>query len=106
MSRGHSGGGQAASHWRLLVDHGSVTSDVLGWQYEGNGTKCDPFVVTWLDADPRNPLTWSKPYKWMITLTMASATLAVSFCSSAFSGGLPLPSPRIATHKEEGKVIG
>lgn len=88
-----SGKGQAGKgpssvpQWKLILDQGLVLDEVLNWNYEGKGTEEDPFVVEWIENDPRNPMLFSKPKKWVIALTMAFATLAVSFCSSAFSGG-------------------
>lgn len=75
------------SHWKLLTDQGVLTNEVINHKFEGSGTEEDPFVVEWLDNDPRNPMTWSKAKKWASCFSMAVATLAVSFCSSAFSGG-------------------
>jgi hypothetical protein len=75
-------------HWRIIIDQGIVTPEIEQWQYEGKGTQKEPFAVTWIDNDPRNPMTWSETYKWMITVAMALATLTVAFTSSAFSGGM------------------
>ncbi|GLC70796.1 MFS siderochrome iron transporter 1 [Pleodorina starrii] len=54
--------------------------------YPGSGTNEDPYVVDWLDTDAENPQKWPTVYKWAITMLMATATLAVGFCSSAYSG--------------------
>ncbi|KAJ9627755.1 hypothetical protein H2203_002968 [Taxawa tesnikishii (nom. ined.)] len=75
-------------HWRLVAEQGIVTQDILDWKYKGAGTEEDPFVVTWIDNDPRNPMLWSEWKKWSITFLVAIATLAVAFVSSAFSGGV------------------
>jgi hypothetical protein len=83
------GGTRWIPHWRLIIDQGVTTPEIEKWNYEGNGTEDDPYAVTWIDDDPRNPMTWRGSYKWMITLSMAFSTLAVSMCSSAFSGGIP-----------------
>lgn len=82
------GGPTTVSHWRLVRDQACVTPEVLKWHYEGSGTEEDPFVVAWIDNDPRNPMLWSKVKKWSITMLVAVATLAVAFVSSAFSGGV------------------
>ncbi|KAF4534232.1 MFS multidrug transporter [Lasiodiplodia theobromae] len=84
-----SGQGPASiPHWRLVVDQALVTPEVLNWKYEGSGTAEDPYVVKWIENDPRNPMGWSKKYKYCLSVTMALATLAVAFCSSAYSGAL------------------
>jgi len=75
-------------HWRIITDQGIVTPEIEQWPYEGKGTEEEPYAVTWIENDPRNPMTWSGIYKWLVTITMAFATLTVSFTSSAFSGGI------------------
>lgn len=52
-----------------------------------SGTEEDPYIVTWIDNDPRNPMMYSSAKKWGLTMMVAFATLAVAFVSSAYSGG-------------------
>ncbi|OCK82622.1 MFS general substrate transporter [Lepidopterella palustris CBS 459.81] len=75
-------------HWKLLIEQGVVTPAIRNWNYDGQGTEDDPYVVEWIENDPRNPMRWPNAKKWTSSLVMAGATLAVSFCSSAFSGGI------------------
>lgn len=42
--------------------------------YAGNGTESDPYVVTWLEADPENPHNYGFGYKWAITMMCAYRT--------------------------------
>jgi hypothetical protein len=56
--------------------------------YRGSGTIEDPYVVEWIPNDRRNPMDWPQWKKWVITMTMAFATLAVSLVSSAYTGGV------------------
>ncbi|KAL1625282.1 hypothetical protein SLS54_003370 [Diplodia seriata] len=81
-------GPRSIPHWKLVVDQALVTPEVLNWKYEGSGTVEDPYVVKWIEDDPRNPMAWSKTYRYCLSVTMALATLAVAFCSSAYSGAL------------------
>ncbi|KAI9807024.1 MAG: hypothetical protein M1825_005741 [Sarcosagium campestre] len=76
------------SHWRLVVDQARVTPEIVENAYNGSGTEKDPYVVTWIEDDPGNPMGFSMWKKWAITITVAFATLAVAFCSSAYSGGV------------------
>jgi hypothetical protein len=87
-------------HWRLIIDQGIITPEIESWPYEGLGTEEEPYAVTWIDNDPRNPMIWSYPYKWMVTIAVAVATLAVSFTSSAFSGGIRGLMAQFGTGKE------
>ena len=75
-------------HWRIIIDQAIVTPEIEQWPYGGKGTEEEPYAVTWIDNDSRNPMVWSRTYKWLVTITMAFATLTVSFTSSAFSGGI------------------
>lgn len=81
-------GRQGIPHLKLLLEQGIVTDEIANYDYEGSGTEEDPYVVEWIENDPRNPMEWSQTKKWIGCLCMAFATLAVSFCSSAFSGGV------------------
>lgn len=81
-------GREGISHWKMIFDQGVVTNDIVNWEYEGAGTEEDPHVVEWLPNDPRNPMTFAKTKKWIMALAVANSVLVVSFCSSAFSGGI------------------
>ena len=75
------------NHVRMLLSFSYITPEVLNYKYAGEGTTESPYVVEFHPNDPRNPQGFSVLRKWMITLLMALATLAVSFTSSAYSGG-------------------
>lgn len=74
-------------HFRQVLDQAGITPEVQAWPYQGSGTKDDPYVVVWIDQDPRNPMNYSQTTKWAITMMNGIAALAVSFASSAYSGG-------------------
>ncbi|TFB04787.1 hypothetical protein CCMA1212_002927 [Trichoderma ghanense] len=76
------------SHWRVLLDQTGVTQQVLEHNYSGQGTTESPYLVEFLPGDRWNPMTFKDSFKWTITLIQASATLSVSFASSAYSGGV------------------
>ena len=70
------------------MNQGVLTPEIIDWHYKGSGTEEDPYIVQWIDDDPRNPMEYSEVKKWSITMTVAMATLAVAFVSSAYSGGV------------------
>lgn len=74
--------------WRLLIDQKGITKEVLNHQYDGSGTEDDPYVVSWLKNDPRNPMQFSMTRKATATFATAVATFVVSLTSSAYSGSL------------------
>lgn len=74
--------------WRMVVDQGAITQDILDYPYPGSGTEQDPFEVSWLPDDPRNPMRFSMWRKIMITVTVSIATLVVAVGSSAYSGSI------------------
>ncbi|KYK57778.1 Major facilitator superfamily domain, general substrate transporter [Drechmeria coniospora] len=76
------------SHWSVLLDQAGVDDRVLQHTYFGNGTLESPYLVDFLPDDARNPTTFSRRMKWSITIIAALSTLAVSFASSAYSGGV------------------
>ncbi|PWY66430.1 MFS general substrate transporter [Aspergillus heteromorphus CBS 117.55] len=75
-------------YWRLLTDQGVLTQEIIDHHYPGSGTDEDPYAVTWLPQDPRNPMQFSAKKKWTYTMVMAIATLAVALVSSAYTGGV------------------
>lgn len=73
-------------HFKQIIDQGVVTQDIIDYPYKGSGTEDDPYIVSWIDDDPRNPMRWGEMKKWSIVVVVAVATLAVSWISSAYSG--------------------
>ena len=73
-------------HFKLVFSHALVTPEVLAWDYEGEGTTDKPYIVEFIENDPRNPMHFSQLKKWSLTVIVAIATLAVAFVSSAYSG--------------------
>ncbi len=69
-------------------DHAGVTQAVLEWKYSGEGTEESPYVVDFLPDDPKNPMAFPQGKKWLITILQAISVLAVSFVSTAYSGGI------------------
>ena len=82
-----SGKPKQINHFRQVLDQAGITPEVENWNYDGSGTEEDPYVVVWIDNDPRNPMLYSEVKKWSLTMLVAFATLAVAFVSSAYSGG-------------------
>lgn len=76
------------SYWRTVADQAGVTSEVLNYPYAGSGTESDPYLIQWIPKDPRNPMLWSRPKKWFITMMVSLTTLAVALLSSAYTGGI------------------
>lgn len=75
-------------YWRLVTDQGVVTQEIIDYQYPGAGTDDDPYAITWIQDDPRNPMLFSEVKKWTFTMLVAIATLAVALVSSAYTGGV------------------
>lgn len=74
--------------WRKVIDQAGVTPEVQSHPYPGSGTEQDPYLISWIPNDPRNPMLFSEKSKWGITMVTAFATLAVALVSSAYSGGV------------------
>lgn len=62
-------------HFKRILTQGVVNSDIQNAHYNGSGTEEDPFIVSWLDHDPVNPMNYSSIKKWGITMMVALATL-------------------------------
>lgn len=74
-------------YFKQLSDKAGITPEVEAWKYAGSGTEEDPYAVTWIDHDPRNPLLYPAATKWAIAILVGLHTLTVSFVSSAYTGG-------------------
>lgn len=66
---------------------GLASVDVLLYPFPGEGTVEEPYMVSWLENDPANPLNFSKGKKWLNALILALAVWTVSIASSGFSQG-------------------
>lgn len=75
-------------YWRLVLDQKVVTPEVVNYPYAGSGTEDDPYVVSWIPNDPRNPMEFSEIQKWSYTVLVSFVTLTVALVSSAYSGGM------------------
>ena len=75
-------------YWRQVLDQGAVTQDIVQFDYPGSGTEQDPYVVSWIPNDPRNPMLLQTWRKVTITLVVSMATFAVAIASSCYSGAI------------------
>lgn len=66
---------------------GLVTKEVLLYDFPGEGTLDDPYMVSWMENDPANPLNFTKGKKWLNAMILAVAVWTVSIASSGFSQG-------------------
>ena len=74
--------------WRQVKDQAAFTQDVLDYKYPGSGTEEDPFLVSWIPNDPRNPMLMTTAKKVGITIVVSTAALAVAVASSAYTGAM------------------
>jgi hypothetical protein len=65
-------------HWRQVFDSSGITPEVEAWNYSGSGTEDDPYAVTWIDRDPRNPMLYTALTRWTLMMIVAMAALMVS----------------------------
>ncbi|EXJ69961.1 uncharacterized protein A1O5_07034 [Cladophialophora psammophila CBS 110553] len=84
-SQKHAPSSTKVPHWRLVVSQSLVTEEVLNHRYRGSGTDEDPYIVEFIPSDPRNPMNFPDWKKWALTLSVAFATLAVAFVSTAYT---------------------
>ncbi|KAK6834298.1 Major facilitator superfamily domain- general substrate transporter [Apiospora arundinis] len=87
-AQGKSSGSVIGNHFKLLLDQGGVTPEVIAWRWSGNGTEEDPYLVDYMDHDPKNPMKFSQVKRWSIMMVQAVAVLAVAFASTAYSAGV------------------
>lgn len=74
--------------WRMIFDPGFVPQSIIEHEYTGSGTESDPYQVSWIENDPRNPMLFSPVARWLITILVGIETLSVALVSSAYSGSI------------------
>ena len=74
---------------KMLYDQGIVSAPVVQYTYAGRGTQSHPYLVDFIDNDPRDPLNFPAWIKWSLTQVVALITLTVSFISSAYASAIP-----------------
>lgn len=75
-------------YFKKLYDQEGLIPEVVNYNYQGQGTAENPYLVEFIPNDPRNAMTFSRFKKWSITIVNAVGTLAVTFASSAYSGAV------------------
>ncbi|KAH7256148.1 major facilitator superfamily domain-containing protein [Fusarium tricinctum] len=66
----------------------AFTIRLLDQKYPGNGSTESPYLINFLPDDPQNAMLLPTWKKWAFTCFQALATLATTFASSAYSGGI------------------
>ncbi|KAJ5155404.1 MFS general substrate transporter [Penicillium capsulatum] len=74
--------------WRLVFNRDGMTEKCANYIFEGTGTDEDPYQVSWLEDDVRDPMNFSLCFKWALTLLVGLDTFAIALVSSAYSGAL------------------
>lgn len=87
-SQHHAPSPKKVPHWRLVASQSLVTEEVLNHHYKGSGTEENPYVVEFIPNDPRNPMNFPEWKKWFLTVSVAVATLAVAFVSTAYTASI------------------
>ncbi|KAL8700837.1 MAG: hypothetical protein Q9201_005230 [Fulgogasparrea decipioides] len=72
-------------HTHLMLHHGVLDAHTAKYKFPGSGTQEDPYIVGWVENDPRNPLHFNDSRKWLWSLLMALATMAVALTTSAYT---------------------
>ena len=72
----------------MLTIEDIVTSEVLEHDYAGSGTPDDPYIVMFLEDDPRDPMGFPLWLRWVLCFAAGYVTFSVAFLSSAFTGSI------------------
>ncbi|KAI1395415.1 major facilitator superfamily domain-containing protein, partial [Hypoxylon fuscum] len=73
---------------KVLAVQGYVTPEMLSHVYRGEGTEDEPYLVTFLDDDPRDPMQFSPSLRWSLCCVAGYVTFSVAFISSAYAAGV------------------
>ncbi|KXJ97742.1 major facilitator superfamily transporter [Microdochium bolleyi] len=75
-----------STYFSRLFDQAGMSQAVVDHEFPGKGTEENPFLVDFIPNDPKNPMTLPNWKKWTYMMLHATAVLAVTFVSSAYSG--------------------
>ncbi|KAM3075431.1 hypothetical protein ACMFMG_007581 [Clarireedia jacksonii] len=73
------------SYLNLMLHHGCINSAISEYEYPGSGTLQDPYVVSWIPNDPRNPNLARDSTKWFWTMLCSFSNFAVTIATSAYA---------------------
>lgn len=76
------------SFWRLMTDQHVITQEILDHGYPGSGSEDDPYVVSWVPNDPRNPMNFPMARKVVVVFVTGFSALIISLSSSGYSGSM------------------
>lgn len=76
------------SWFTMLTLQDVITPQMLRFDYPGSGTQDNPYLVMFLDDDPRDPMAFALWLRWTLCIAAGYITFSVAFISSAFSGGI------------------
>ena len=61
---------------------------MLVHEYRGAGSEDDPYLITFLDDDPGDPMPFPSWLRRTLCLVAGYVTFSVAFISSAYAGGV------------------
>ncbi|KAF6825541.1 major facilitator superfamily transporter [Colletotrichum musicola] len=76
------------SWFRVVWPPSTPRPELVEHRFDGSGTVDDPFIVTWLERDPQDPLQFPTWVKWCIAQILAFSFFCASFLSSAYSAAV------------------
>ncbi|KAL8690649.1 MAG: hypothetical protein Q9218_003943, partial [Villophora microphyllina] len=72
---------------RLMLDHSYIPPSIKDYRYSGSGTETDPYLIEWVDDDPRNPMLTAQWKKWLWTCLESLTCFSVAIATSGYSAG-------------------
>lgn len=76
------------SLFRFVITRSFLDGEIIDHNYHGKGTVEEPYIVSWLPNDTRNPFNFGPSRRWLITILAAISCFSISFTSSAYAGGV------------------
>ncbi|OTB00235.1 hypothetical protein M426DRAFT_66314 [Hypoxylon sp. CI-4A] len=73
---------------KVLTTRGLVTDEMLSYDYRGSGTEDEPYQVTFMENDPRDPMQFPAWLRWVMCFAAGHVTFSVAFISSAYASGV------------------
>ena len=74
---------------KMLTVQSVITPEILAHKWEGEGTEEEPYLISFFDNDPGDPLQFPSWLQWTLCGAAGYVTFSVAFISSAYASGIP-----------------
>jgi hypothetical protein len=88
METAHQGIRSRIPWYKTITVQGYVTPEILEHEYRGAGTEDEPYLTSFMDNDPGDPMQFPLWLRWTLCLAASYVSFSVAFNSSSFASSV------------------